>query len=94
MHCKFLYVMFGRVKVEWCLEIRTNDQLSLNCSGTERQERGGGAEGDKARRVGEGGARQGGCVGGWEGGAAEREGVFVCDGQKGGRGWKIPEQSG
>ena len=36
------------------------------------------------------------CVGvdGWGEGAAEREGVFVCDGQKGWRGWKIPEQSG
>ena len=27
-------------------------------------------------------------------GSTEREGVFVCDGQKGGRAWEIPEQSG
>ena len=33
-------------------------------------------------------------MGGWGGGAVEKEGVFVCDEQKGWRGWKIPEQSG
>ena len=94
MHCKFLYVMFGRVKVEWCLEIRTNDQLSLNCSGTERQERGGGGRGGQGKEGGGGGSKARRVCGGMGGGAAEREGVFVCDGQKGGRGWKIPEQSG
>ena len=37
-----------------------------------------GRKGDKARRVG----------------SAKREGVIVCDGQKVGRAWTIPEQNG
>ena len=54
------------------------DKLSLNCSGTERQER----------------VERGGGEAKVDGGSAEREGVFVCDGQNGGRAWGIPEQSG
>ena len=55
-----------------------NDKLSLNCSGTEREE-----------GWGEGGEGRGYLT-------AEREGVFVCDGQKGGRACKQiqTEQSG
>ena len=46
-----------------------NDKLSLNCIGTEIQEGGGG----KSKQV----------VVVVVGGSAEREGVFVCDGQNG-----------
>ena len=41
-------------------EREKNDQLSLNCSGTERQEGGWGAEGVKAKRVGWGLQKGGG----------------------------------
>ena len=44
----------------------------------------------RGRKGTEGQSKEGGV--GW--GTTEREGVFVCEGQKGGRAWKIPEQSG
>ena len=50
-----------------CLERRMNDKLSLNFSGTERQESGGGGGG------GEGGARHRGYDG-----VRRREWVFNC----------------
>ena len=56
-----------------------NNKLSLNCSGTEKQE---GGEGGMARRVEWGGLQKG------------RGHLIVSDGQKGGRAWKIPEQGG
>ena len=62
-----------------------NDKQSLDCRGTERQEGG---------KWGRWGGRQGVGWGGEGGGSAQREGVFVCDGQKGGRAWEVPEQSG
>ena len=54
------------------------DKLSLNCSGTEGQE-------------GDGWWGQGGGGGGLQKGMGSK---VVCDGQKGRRMWKIPEQSG
>ena len=59
-------------------ENKLHDKLSLNCSGTERRGGGGGGTGGNAKR---------------RGGSAKREGVFICDGRKGGRTWTVPEQS-
>ena len=67
--------MFRRAKLKWCLEIRMNAKLSLNCSGTERQEGGG----DNAKRLGGGGGEHGkDGVCGWMGGGGCRKGGCIC----------------